>query len=509
MIDERQTNTFSDRIKSPQGEELDEKEQSTPCVCIIIKTSSGKINKGEKNMFAADSVEDLVESNPSTATAPPSAAMSLLSLLKKPSAGAQTEASTRQDSGTGPIPQLLTSTQSLAEIEAAAKRQPLKYTPPAQKQSVAPPEAVDQHVLLHRLVTIIRTSEAGFTLKQVQELYRQQFPPLAKHRKLSDLLPPVAFHPHLVQQLEGGEVHIKFTSTAQSPPPPAKSTLGSPTRSLVDRDPTPSLASTPPRAAVISEPVGQPRCGHLDLAMQITGQSIRNAGQLSVLLQSSLRAVVCRDGKMHSLAGGGKPTAQQHLVLINASLVLQPRENGTLWYTPQTEVDVTRNIEKTWAGANSSSSSSSDNAAHNLSQPVLSFSSANKATWTGNVRNVWVLLSLPGRRLVTLKDGRLLLLGGLLKQNMHIGASNGSWHFPQGSARETEACETAVAACKRAHLPIGAHDNNDRSLIWVSPSEDKAKLSPDRVGKVQHSAPQSKSLVAAAFGDDDSSSDDY
>ena len=214
---------------------------------------------------------------------------------------------------------------------------------------------------------------------------------------------------------------------------------------------------------------------------------------------------------MHSLAGGGKPTAQQHLVLINASLVLQPRENGTLWYTPQTEVDVTRNIEKTWAGANSSSSSSSsDNAAHNLAQPVLSFSSANKATWTGNVRNVWVLLSLPGRRLVTLKDGRLLLLGGLLKQNMHIGASNGSWHFPQGSARETEVCETAVAACRRAHLPIGAHDNNDRSLIWVSPSEDKAKLSPDRVGKVQHSAPQSKSksLVAAAFGDDDSSSDD-
>jgi hypothetical protein len=167
-------------------------------------------------------------------------------------------------------------------------------------------------------------------------------------------------------------------------------------------------------------------------------------------------------------------------------------------------VDVTRNIEKTWAGASISSSEAST--AHNLAQPVLSFSAANKTAWLGNVRNVWVLLSLPGRRLVTLKDGRLLLLGGLLKHNMHIGASSGSWHFPQGSARETEVCEEALSACKRAGLSIGPHDNNDRSLVWAS--EDKAKYSPDRVGKVQPCVAQSKSLVAAAFGDDSSSDDD-
>lgn len=246
--------------------------------------------------------------------------------------------------------------------------------------------------------------------------------------------------------------------------------------------------------------------------VQLTGLTIRNAHALSLLIRGSLRYIICKDRKVHrpralctSRAVPSLPAA--HLVLLNASLLMQPKEGCVLWYTSGKSpdvVDVVEHMEPTWAGY-------SPEAKNLEGHALMTFTSNNKPKWDVNVKNVWVLLSLPGRRLVTLKDGRLLLLGGFLKACMHVGASNGPWHLSGARAREKEVLQESLACCRRGGI-LPPLDRSDRSLyVDQSKTIDKGKPSAAKkapAAAASSSAPPRKAGSGGFAGLADESSSD-
>lgn len=255
----------------------------------------------------------------------------------------------------------------------------------------------------------------------------------------------------------------------------------------------------------VKEEIGSPASGQLRngskaFEIQVSGSALRNSSALSTHIQKSLRFVICKDGLKHCHKA---PTASQHLVLINAALLMQPRENCTMWYSIPSSaeaIDIVEYIEGSWAGANSTETNNIESSA------LLTFPSSKVAAWPQVAKHVWVLFSLPGRRLVTQKDGRLLLLGGFLRKKMHIGTSSGSWFFSTKSAREEEICTQACWACSRAGI-LTALENTDESLYWEKVVE-KPRADATKVAVASAKPSSSQSNAFGGLADDSSDEDD-
>jgi hypothetical protein len=225
---------------------------------------------------------------------------------------------------------------------------------------------------------------------------------------------------------------------------------------------------------------------------EMIGLSMRNAAQLSSLIQKSLRFVLDASGVRH---GGRSGNPGMHLALINASLLLQPKENCVIWF----KGDIAVSIEGAWglpvAGERGSVADSNP-------EPPM-FNKEKRGQWSSEVKRVWVLFSLPSRRLVVQKDGRLLLFAtpGPGRPCNTIGAANGAWHFGPGSAKEVEVSDEAVAHCKAAGM-LPKLDPSDSSLYCEERQSSKA-------GPAQ-TAGNSATKPTNAFSafDSDSSSDD-
>ena len=443
-----------------------------------------------------------MDGDSSSATAAPiSAAGRLLGLLKggaAPAAAAPAPAPVAAAAEPAAGPAVV----SFAELESAARYAPVKYKPPTASGPAAY-EKIDENLLVFRLVAIIRASSLPVTLAQLQSEYRKTYPPLSPTWRLSQLLPPVKFHPHVATtQSAGGDLTFSFSSTplpaaavapkASSSPSPAKVKEASP------HSPTPV-----PIAA--KEPTGLPRCGQLAVSkggrafdIQTTGQTLRNAAQLSSLIRRGLRVVVDAAGKMHAARGA---SGDMHLALINASLAVVPKENCTLWFVlhaPDAVVDVASHIEGAW-GCSAVPAGGSD------AEPAPTFAASKLKAWEQTVKQVWLLVSLPSRRLVTQKDGRLLILGGAPgRPCTHIGSSNGAWHVVAGSARENEVSEAAVAALKRAGaLTLTRFDAEDRELFV-----EERKAAPPAKQQGGGAVGGGGSSIFQAFGSDSESDED-
>ena len=421
---------------------------------------------------------------------------------------------------------------------------------------VAPDAALGLGELQRRVVDLIRPHGlAGISLAQLDIDYHRthgRHPP----QPISSLLPPKGFLAGVryariegcymvftfLQSLADGVEHkltkeqarattatyqqqtAQAASYQQNAHPSSAPTVrvrgGGPTQSHAHTHAA-AAASGPPREEELGEPLSGQLCmpgATRPFDIQLTGLTIRNAHALSLLIQSSLRAVICKDRKAHRLrrpsgssGSSGSPRQPQaahaeHLVMLNASLLMQPKDGCALWYTSGKSLDVVDPVEHlnpTWAGSNIE--------CENLEgHSLLTFNDKNKAKWDANVKGLWVLLSLPGRRLVTLKNGRLLLLGGFLKAQMHIGASNGPWHLSGARARETEVLKEALGCCRRAGI-LPPLDRADQSLYVEGAGDKRGPVMARKGGDVKATPGGGGTKAGSCFAglaDDDSSDED-